>query len=43
MSISKKDIEEMINDGQPIQVECHFCNKKYTFDPEELKNGPISK
>lgn len=43
MSISKKDIEEMINDGQPIQVECHFCNKKYTFDPEELKNEPVSK
>ncbi len=39
MSIGKKDIEEMINDGDPIQVECHFCNKKYTFDPEDLKNG----
>ena len=37
-SISKKDIEEMINDNKPIEVECHFCDKKYVFNVEELKD-----
>ncbi len=39
MSIGRKDIEEMIKEGEPIQVECHFCNQKYTFTPDELKKG----
>lgn len=37
MSIGKKDIEEMIADDKPITVECHFCNKTYTFSVDELK------
>lgn len=36
-SISKKDIRSMIADGQPIEVNCHFCNTNYVFDVEELK------
>jgi molecular chaperone Hsp33 len=36
-SISKKDIKEMIDDNKPIEVECHFCDKKYVFEVEELK------
>ncbi len=39
MSIGRKDIEEMLKEGEPIQVECHFCNQKYTFTPDELKKG----
>ncbi len=37
ISIGKKDIGEMIADGKPIEVSCHFCNKKYSFDTAELK------
>ncbi|MBO4947630.1 MAG: Hsp33 family molecular chaperone HslO [Lachnospiraceae bacterium] len=37
-SISRKDIEEMIADNQPIEVNCHFCNKHYVFDVDDLKN-----
>ena len=36
MSIEAKDIEEMINDGKDIEVNCHFCNTTYKFTPEEL-------
>lgn len=36
-SISKNDIQEMIDDNKPIEVNCHFCDKKYTFDVDELK------
>ena len=36
-SISKKDIQEMIDDNKPIEVNCHFCDKKYVFGVDELK------
>lgn len=37
ISIDKKDIQEMIDDGKPIEVNCHFCNTDYTFTVEELQ------
>jgi molecular chaperone Hsp33 len=37
MSIGAKDIQEMIDDGKPIDVNCHFCNTNYTFSVEELE------
>ena len=37
ISIGKKDLQEMIDDGEPIEVKCHFCNTAYTFSIEELK------
>lgn len=37
ISIGKKDIQEMIEEGKEIEVNCHFCNKNYTFSVEELK------
>lgn len=37
ISVGKRDIQEMIDDGKPIEVNCHFCNHNYTFDVEELK------
>ena len=36
-SINKKDLDDIINDGESIEVKCHFCNKAYTFDIDELK------
>ena len=37
ISIGKKDLNEMIAEGKPIEVKCHFCNTAYTFSIEELK------
>lgn len=37
ISLGKKEITEMIEEGKPIEVSCHFCNKLYTFTVEELK------
>lgn len=37
ISIGKKDIQEMIEDKKPIEVNCHFCNTNYIFEVEELK------
>ncbi len=37
LSIDKKDMQSMIDDNEPIEVRCQFCNKKYRFEVEELK------
>lgn len=37
LSIGEKDITEMIHDGKPIEVKCHFCNTSYAFSVDELK------
>lgn len=37
ISVGEKDLTEMIEDGKPIEVACHFCNKKYNFEVDELK------
>lgn len=38
ISVGKKDIKEMIEDQKPIEVNCHFCNKQYEFNIEELRD-----
>ena len=38
VSVGRKEINDMIQDGKPIEVNCHFCNKNYTFSVEELKS-----
>ena len=35
--ISKKDMDEIINDGKEIEVKCDFCNTTYKFSVEELQ------
>ena len=37
ISVGRKDIEEMIDDGKDIEMHCHFCNTSYQFTVEELK------
>ena len=37
ISVGKKGLKEMIDDGEPIHVNCHFCNTDYTFEIDELK------
>ena len=38
ISVGRKNLNEMVQDGKPIEVKCHFCNTPYTFDVEDLKN-----
>ena len=38
ISIGKKELQEMIGEGKEIEVNCHFCNKNYTFSVDELKD-----
>lgn len=36
-TIKKSDLDDIINDGESIEVKCQFCNKAYNFEIEELK------
>ena len=35
ISVGKEEIQKMIDDGEPIEVNCHFCNSHYTFTVDE--------
>ncbi len=37
ISLGKKELTDMIEAGEPIEVNCHFCNTSYRFEVEELK------
>ena len=37
ISIGKKELDEIIRDKKPIEVNCQFCGRSYTFDTDELK------
>lgn len=37
LSLGKKELEEMIAEGEEVKLHCHFCNKDYGFTVEELK------
>lgn len=37
ISIGKKDIQSMIDDGKDIEVKCHFCNEAYNYTVEDLE------
>lgn len=37
ISIGRKELNEMIQEGKEVELNCHFCNTNYTFNIEELK------
>lgn len=36
-TISRKDLDDIINDGEEIEIKCQFCNTSYKFSIDELK------
>lgn len=36
ISIGKKDLQEIYDDGKTEQIVCHFCTKKYEFTHEQI-------
>ncbi len=37
VSVGRQELQSMIDDGETIEVNCHFCNKHYPVAVEELK------
>jgi molecular chaperone Hsp33 len=43
ISIGRDDLQEMVDDDEPIEVNCHFCNTHYNFSVDELKDIIMTK
>lgn len=37
-SVGRKDLQDMIDDGEDIEVKCDFCSSTYKYTVEELKD-----
>ena len=37
ISIGRKELNELIQEGKDVELNCHFCNTNYVFNVEELK------
>lgn len=37
ISVGKEELDSMIKDGKPIELNCHFCNANYVFEIDEIK------
>ena len=37
LSIGKKELQELIDEGQDVELNCHFCNTNYVFSVDELR------
>lgn len=38
VSLGRKELQDMIDEGEGITVNCHFCNKDYKFYMDDLKD-----
>lgn len=38
LAAGKSELEDMLKEGKPAEVECHFCDKRYKFDLDEIKS-----
>lgn len=37
ISLGKKEISDIVQDGEDIELNCHFCNSNYIFTVDELQ------
>lgn len=38
ISLGKKELSAMADEGKDVEICCHFCDKKYIFTPKEIAN-----
>ena len=37
LSLGKKELQELIDEGEDVKLNCHFCNTDYVFTVEEIR------
>ncbi|MCD7739610.1 MAG: Hsp33 family molecular chaperone HslO [Lachnospiraceae bacterium] len=37
ISVGRKELQSMIDEGEPVEIKCHFCNTGYEYTAEELR------
>ncbi|MBQ9033747.1 MAG: Hsp33 family molecular chaperone HslO [Lachnospiraceae bacterium] len=35
--LGREEVQKIVDDGEPVEITCQFCGKKYSFSPEELE------
>ena len=35
--LGRDEVQKIADEGQPVEITCQFCGKKYSFSPEELQ------
>lgn len=35
--LGRDEVQKIVDDGEPVEIKCQFCGRKYSFSPEELK------
>lgn len=38
LSLGEKELQELVDEGKEVELNCHFCNRGYTFSVEEVKH-----
>ena len=36
ISLGKKELQEIVDDGKPIDIDCQFCDRIYHYTPQEI-------
>lgn len=37
LALGIDELQSLVDDGEPAEVYCHFCGKRYTLNPDKLK------
>lgn len=37
LALGIDELQSLVDDGEPVEVYCHFCGKRYTLNPDKLK------
>lgn len=37
VSLGKKELQDLIEEGKDVEINCHFCNTNYVFTVDEIK------
>ena len=35
--LGRDEVQKIVDDGEPVEIKCQFCGKKYSFSPDELR------
>ena len=35
--LGRDEVQKIVDEGEPVEIKCQFCGKKYSFSPEELQ------
>ena len=35
--LGRDEVQKIVDEGEPVEITCQFCGKKYSFSPEELQ------